>query len=251
LVGEGADVEVTPVHSAEEALAALDSRPYDCMIVDLVLPGLDGIRLIEQVKTQPRFQELPVIVYTGKELTQAEERKIKTYAESIILKRTAQSPERLLNETALFLHRVEKNMPSRTRQAISDFSQPQKKLGGKKVLVVDDDVRNIFAMTSVLEAHQMQVVFAENGKAGIEALQAHPDIDIVLMDVMMPEMDGYETMRVIRSDPKYKTLPIVAVTAKALKDDREKCVAAGATDYLPKPVDPSKLVELMALWIEG
>ncbi|MGQ0506266.1 MAG: HAMP domain-containing protein [Myxococcaceae bacterium] len=248
LVGGGEDVNITPVGSAEEALKQLEVQEYDCMVVDLVLPGLDGIKLVEQVKTQPKFHELPVVVYTGKELSSAEEKKLRTYAESIIIKNSAQSPERLLNDTALFLHRVQRTMPDHSRKILEEAQSTERSLTDKTVLVVDDDVRNIFAMTSVLEGQQMRVMYAETGREAIEMLRQSPEIDLVLMDVMMPEMDGYETMRAIRSDPTFKALPIIAVTAKALKDDREKCIDAGASDYLPKPVDPEKLLELMRLW---
>jgi CheY-like chemotaxis protein len=203
---------------------------------------------LEQVKTQPKFQELPVIVYTGKDLSPAEQKKTRSYAESVIVKNGPRSPENLLNDTALFLHRVQQTMPRRVRELIEEVSHSSSSLEGKKALIVDDDVRNIFALTSVLENQKMEVLYAENGKAGIDTLSANPDIDIVLMDVMMPEMDGYQTMQAIRADPKHQSLPIIAVTAKALKDDREKCIDAGASDYLPKPVDPDKLVELMRLW---
>ncbi len=248
LVAEGEDVRVTAVANAEEALRALDEHEYDCMVVDLVLPGQDGVKLIEQVKTQARFAQLPVIVYTGKELTPSEEKRIRNFAESVIIKNNAQSPDRLLNDTALFLHRVQKNLPERSQTRLAALREVDRELGNKTVLVVDDDVRNIFAMTSVLEGQQMRVMYAENGRTAIEMLESGPEVDIVLMDVMMPEMDGYETMRAIRSEPAFKALPIIAVTAKALKDDREKCIDAGASDYLPKPVDPEKLLELMRLW---
>jgi CheY-like chemotaxis protein/GAF domain-containing protein len=244
LVGVGADVEYTAVGSAEEALAQLHGREYDCMVVDLVLPGLDGFRLLDQVRSEERLQWLPIVVYTGRDLTREEEQRLKKHAESVILKTGTQSHERLLHDTSLFLHRVD----GRSVEEHSQPGAPHASLSGKKVLLIDDDVRNIFAMTSVLESHQVQVLYAENGQAGVQLLEENPDVDVVLMDVMMPEMDGYQTMRTIRGDSRFRGLPIVAVTAKALKDDRERCIQAGASDYLPKPIDNDKLIELIELW---
>jgi CheY-like chemotaxis protein len=237
------------VSSAEKALAELEAREYDCMIVDLILPGEDGVRLVEQVRANGKWGDLPIVVYTGKDLTKEEEQRLKKNTESIIVKTGAQSPDRLLHDTQLFLHRVTEKASTGNVQELFDVQRvTQDNLQGRKVLVVDDDVRNIFAITSVLETHKMEVVYAENGIAGIEALRQNPDIDVVLMDVMMPEMDGYETMKAIRRDPAHKSIPIIAITAKALKDDREKCITAGASDYLPKPVDAEKLLELISLW---
>ncbi len=248
LLGEGDDIDVTSVGTAEEALAALASRPFDCMVVDLVLPGKDGFRLIEEVKGQPQYRDLPIVVYTGKDLTDAEEIHIKKYAHSVVTKTGAHSAERLVQDTSLFLHRIDSKKPDRAKPVLRDSAERQASLRGKTVLVVDDDIRNIFAMSSILENRGLKVLYAENGKAGIEMLEANPEIDVVLMDVMMPEMDGYETTRVIRANPAYRSLPIIAVTAKALKEDRDKCMAAGASDYLPKPVDVEKLVELLGMW---
>ncbi len=247
----GDDVEVTPVLGGQEAIAKLESGGYDTVVLDLMLVNEDGARLLEDIKTQPRFQHLPVVVYTGKDLSKKEEGRLKKYAESVILKSAASSPEKLLSDTALFLHRVEENLPPRAKQLLHDQRKDGNDVTGKKVLIVDDDVRNIFALTGVLESHGVDVLFAENGKDGIAALDRNPDIDVVLMDVMMPEMDGYETMRAIREDPGRKALPIIAITAKALKEDREKCIQAGASDYLPKPIDTDKLVELVRLWAGG
>ncbi|GAC1608432.1 MAG: hypothetical protein NVS4B10_23730 [Myxococcales bacterium] len=218
------------------------------MVLDLVLGADDGAKLLEQVKTQPRFREMPIIVYTGKELAKKEEVRIKKYAESVILKSNVTSSERLLGDTSLFLHRVVKDLPSQQRSVVTGDAGPDESVAGKKVLVVDDDVRNIFALTSVLESHGLSVVYAENGNAGLAALGKNADVDLVLMDVMMPEMDGYETMRAIRKHPAHKALPIIAITAKALKEDREKCITAGASDYIPKPVDTDKLLDLIRLW---
>ena len=247
MLGEGDDMEVVSAGTADEALNALDLSAFDCMVVDLILPG-DGFHLIERLKTQARFRDLPIVVYTGKDLSVEEEKRLMRYVESIIVKTGLKSPDRLLADTAKFLHRVEATLPDRVKRALSDERELQSSLAGKKVLVVDDDVRNIFALTAVLEHHHMTVVSAENGRAGIEMLERTPDVDLVLMDIMMPEMDGYETMRAIRKLPQFQTLPLIAVTAKALKEDREKCLAAGASDYLPKPVEEEKLLELCKLW---
>jgi CheY-like chemotaxis protein len=248
LVGDGEDVEVTAVRTAEEATNALETGEFDCMVVDLVLPGEDGVQLLEKVRAKSGARSLPVIVYTGKDLTPEDDEALKKYAQSVILKSAVHSPERLLSETALFLHRVESDLPERSKAVLEASRHSDASVAGRKVLVVDDDVRNIFAMTSVLEASGLEVIYAENGQAGIEALTKDPAIDVVLMDVMMPGMDGYETMRAIRANPIFRGIPIVAITAKALKDDRNKCLEAGASDYLPKPVDTDKLLDLIRLW---
>jgi len=251
LVGDGEDVDVTAVSTAEEAASALESGNFDCMVVDLVLPGDDGIQLLEKVRAKNGARQLPVIVYTGKDLTPEDDEALKKYAQSVILKSAVHSPERLLSETALFLHRVERELPDRSKAILQANRRGEGSIAGRKVLVVDDDVRNIFAMTSVLEASGLEVIYAENGQAAIEALTRDPAIDLVLMDVMMPGMDGYQTMRAIRANPIFRGIPIVAITAKALKDDRNKCLEAGASDYLPKPVDTEKLLDLIRLWTGG
>jgi CheY-like chemotaxis protein len=246
---QGDDVQVVPVVSAEEAKTELERGDFDCVVLDLILGDVDaGTHLLEDLKSQTRFKDLPVVVYTGKELGKKEEQRLKRFAESVILKSGATSPEKLLSDTALFLHRIDEKLPPHARELLKVQREAGEVVTGKKVLIVDDDVRNIFALTSVLESHGLDVIYAENGKDGIEALERNPDVDVVLMDVMMPEMDGYETMRHIRKDPAHKALPIIAITAKALKEDKEKCIAAGASDYLPKPVDAEKLLELIRLW---
>jgi CheY-like chemotaxis protein len=248
LVGEGDDVSVTTATSGEAALQELESGDFDCVVLDLILADVDGSKLLEQIKTQPRFRDLPVVVYTAKELSKKEEARLKKFAESVILKSGAASPEKLLSDTAIFLHRIDERLPEHSRRILQGIRASEDAIAGKKVLVVDDDVRNIFALTSVLESHGLEVLYAENGKDGIAALERNPDVDLILMDVMMPEMDGYETMKAIRKDPAYKALPIIAITAKALKEDRDKCIVAGASDYLPKPVDADKLLQLIRLW---
>jgi CheY-like chemotaxis protein len=241
-------VETTAVATVDEALQMLNSTRFDCMVLDLSLSGGTGFQLLERMATKPELRDLPVIVYTGRDLSSQEETRLKKFARSIILK-DARSPERLLAETTLFLHRVEASLPQPQRRMLHDAATTDAVFKGKKVLIVDDDVRNIYALSSVLEEAGMTVAFAENGRAGIEVLNDTPGIGIVLMDVMMPEMDGYETMRRIRQMPQHKNLPILALTAKAMKGDREKCLAAGASDYVTKPVDPDQLLSLMRVWL--
>jgi CheY-like chemotaxis protein len=243
------DVEITAVGSAEEALEELEKTRYDCMVLDLGLQGgTDGFELLETVKSNPDMRELPIIIYTGKELSQAEETHLRKFADTIIVK-DVKSPERLLDETALFLHRVEAKLPEQKRRMLERLHNTDAVFAGKHVLIVDDDVRNIFSLTSVLEDHGMHVAFAENGKDAIDLLESAPSVDIVLMDIMMPEMDGYETTRRIRENQRFKTLPIIALTAKAMKGDREKTIAAGASDYITKPVDTEQLLSLMRVWL--
>ncbi|MBA3405590.1 MAG: response regulator, partial [Gemmatimonadaceae bacterium] len=243
------DVEITAVSSANGALAELASdKHYDCVVLDLGLQDMSGFDFLEQVKADPAMADLPIIVYTGRELTPAEETRVKKYAETIIVK-DVKSPERLLDETALFLHRVEAKLPEQKRKMLEQLHDADAVITDKRVLVVDDDVRNIFSLTSVLEDHGMDVRFAENGKDALVALRENPDVDVILMDVMMPEMDGYETTRAIREMAEFKSLPIIALTAKAMKGDREKCIAAGASDYITKPVDTDQLISLLRVWL--
>jgi CheY-like chemotaxis protein len=219
------------------------------MVLDLGLGGeTDGFQLLEKVKSDPAMHALPIIIYTGKELSHEEETHLRRFAETIIVK-DVKSPERLLDETALFLHRVEARLPEQKRRMLEQLHNADAVFAGKHVLIVDDDVRNIFSLTSMLEDHGMTVSFAENGRDALEKLDAIPGIDLVLMDVMMPEMDGYETTRAVREKPQFRQLPIIALTAKAMKGDREKCIAAGASDYITKPVDPEQLLSLMRVWL--
>jgi CheY-like chemotaxis protein len=248
LVGGEDDVDVTAVASAQEALDLIAERRFDCMVLDLGLADMSGFELLERIKNDPTAQELPIIVYTGKDLSEAEETALRRYAETIIVK-DVKSPERLLDETALFLHRLEAKLPQQKRSMLERLHNADSVFHGKKVLVVDDDVRNIFSLTSVLETYGMSVVFAENGRQALEVLQANPDVELVLMDVMMPEMDGYETTRAIREMERFQDLPIIAVTAKAMKGDREKTLAVGASDYITKPVDTEQLLSLMRVWL--
>ncbi|HZF69192.1 MAG TPA: response regulator, partial [Gemmatirosa sp.] len=246
---EHEDVAITAVESAERALEELAQTRYDCMVLDLGLADMSGFELLERVKGDPERRELPIIVYTGKELTPAEETRLRRYAETIIVK-DVKSPERLLDETALFLHRVEANLPEQKRRMLERLHTADAVFHGRRVLIVDDDVRNIYSLTSLLEEHGVEVAFAETGKDALAWLDGHPgQVDLVLMDVMMPGMDGYETTRAIRERSEWSALPIIALTAKAMKGDREKCIAAGASDYITKPVDPEQLLSLLRVWL--
>jgi HAMP domain-containing protein/CheY-like chemotaxis protein len=248
LIGGGDDVEITAVGTSEEALVALEEGRFDCMVLDLKLPKTTGFDLLEKVKQDERWKNLPIIIYTGKDLTRREETRLKRYAQTIIVK-DVRSPERLLEETALFLHRVESNLPQEKRRMLEQLHSAEAVFHGKKVLVVDDDVRNGFALASVLERQGMDIHFAENGREAIEALKTNPGVDLVLMDIMMPEMDGYETIAAIRAMPQFEKLPIISLTAKAMKGDREKSIASGASDYITKPVDTDQLLSLMRVWL--
>jgi len=247
LIGNG-DVNTTAVATAEKGLAALKKRRYHCLVLDLMLPDMSGIEMIEKIKSDPSLIHLPIIVYTGKEISPEEETRLNSVAETIIVK-NVKSPERLLDETALFLHRVEANLPESKRQMLQQVHENDPQLAGRKILIVDDDMRNIFTLTSVFEAHDSITLYAESGKEAIKKLKSNPDIEIVLMDIMMPEMDGYEAMRIIRKTPKLKDIPIIAVTAKAMKEDRQKCLDAGASDYIVKPVNTEQLLALVRVWL--
>ncbi|HUP64744.1 MAG TPA: HAMP domain-containing protein [Thermoanaerobaculia bacterium] len=246
LVGDE-DVVISSVASGEEALAAMRDTSFDCIVLDLGLPDMTGVELIQRMKTELN-QQPPVIVYTGRDLTRREESELQQLAEAIIIK-DVRSPDRLLDETALFLHRVETQLPEEKRQILEQLHQSDPILAGRKALIVDDDVRNIYALTSLLERHKMEVIYAESGQEGIEALKANPDVDVVLMDIMMPEMDGYDAMQAIRAEDRWQDLPIIALTAKAMKGDREKCIQAGASDYIMKPIDDRQLVSLLRVWL--
>jgi HAMP domain-containing protein/CheY-like chemotaxis protein/signal transduction histidine kinase len=247
LIGNG-DVRTTAVGTGAEAMAALEAQPFDCLVLDLGLSDMSGFDLLERMKADPRLSQVPVIVYTGKDLSKKQETELRRLAETIIIK-DVKSPDRLLDETALFLHRVESNLPAEKRKMLEHLHQHDPALSGRKALIVDDDIRNIFALTSVLEQHDVEVHYAENGKDGLRMVEDVPGIDVVLMDVMMPEMDGYEAMRRIREKKEMRSLPIIALTAKAMKGDREKCIEAGASDYVMKPVDTEQLISLLRVWL--
>jgi CheY-like chemotaxis protein len=247
LIGNG-DVHTTAVATAEEALKELAGNRFDCIVLDLGLPDSNGLELIRTIHQRFGVAAPPIVVYTGKELTRAEETELRMISDSIVIK-NVRSPERLLDETALFLHRVQNKLPEPKQRMIEQVQKADSLLSARKVLIVDDDVRNIFAITSALEALDMEVQYAESGQAGIDILEKHPEIEVVLMDVMMPEMDGFETIRRIRRIDRFKKLPIISVTAKAMKDDREKCLQAGASDYITKPVDMDQLRSLLRVWL--
>jgi CheY-like chemotaxis protein/signal transduction histidine kinase/HAMP domain-containing protein len=247
LIGEG-DVQTTAVSSGEEAVALLQEREFDCMVLDLKLPDMTGFELIETIQNELGLLDLPIIVYTGKDLTEKEETQLRMVTDAIVVKE-ANSPERLLAETSLFLHRVETSLPEPKRRMLEQLLRRDPVLEGRKVLIVDDDVRNIFALTSALETYNIEVLRAENGREGIETLEQNPDIDVVLMDIMMPEMDGYETMQAMREIGRFKELPIIALTAKAMKADRDKCIEAGASDYIAKPLDIDQLLSMLRVWL--
>ncbi|WP_426162117.1 HAMP domain-containing protein [Pseudoduganella sp. R-34] len=247
LIGD-TDVDITAVGTGQDALAALHASHFDCMVLDLTLPDISGFELLDLIGKDQRLRDLPIVINTAKELNRKEVAKLKRYAKTIVIK-DARSPERLLDETALFLHRSQANLPEAQRRMLEEVHAADAGLAGRKVLIVDDDLRNIFALSSLLERQQMLVSFAENGRDGIEVLERDPSIEIVLMDIMMPEMDGYDTMRAIRRIPKFRSLPIITLTAKAMKGDRDKCIAAGASDYITKPVDVAQLLSLMRVWL--
>ena len=247
LIGDG-DVSTTSVASGENALETLQEHNYDCVVMDLRLPGMSGFELIERIKADPRHRRLPVIVYTGRELTDEDKQRLHGLAQTVIIKDVT-TMERLLDETALFLHRVEANLPERKQRVLRRLAKSDPQLAERHVLVVDDDLRNIFALTSLLEGHKMHVQYAENGRRALTKLEDNPNIDVVLMDIMMPEMDGYEALRKIRERAQWRDLPVIALTAKAMKGDREKCLEAGASDYITKPVDADQLLSLLRVWL--
>jgi CheY-like chemotaxis protein len=242
------DVAIDTVDSGEAALAALAGGGYDCAVVDLRLPDMDGFELLDRIQEQPCLRELPIVVFTGKELSTSDMQRLRHAAKSVVLK-DVESPERLLDETALFLHRVIADLPQAKQRMVQRLHDSDDALKAKRVLVVDDDVRNIFALSSVLERRGMRVLTATTGSEAVALVETTPDLAIVLMDIMMPEMDGYQTIRMIRQKPAFRRLPIIALTAKAMKGDREKCMEAGASDYLAKPVNTEQLLSALRMWL--
>ncbi|WP_236178547.1 response regulator [Pseudomonas sputi] len=247
LIGDD-DIEITAVGLAQDALELLRTTVFDCMVIDLKLPDMLGNDLLKRMSTEDICSFPPVIVYTGRNLTRDEEAELRKYSRSIIIK-GARSPERLLDEVTLFLHKVESQLSHERQKMLKTARSRDKVFEGRKVLLVDDDVRNIFALTSALETKGAVVVIGRNGREAIEKLNEVEDIDLVLMDVMMPEMDGFEATMEIRKDPRWRKLPIIAVTAKAMKDDQERCLQAGANDYLAKPIDLDRLFSLIRVWL--
>jgi len=234
--------------NVDESVQALSSDGANCVILDMGVPDKIGYETLEAIKNNKGLENLPIIIFTGKNLSHAEEVKIKQYADSIVIK-TAHSYQRILDEVGLFLHLVEENSADVQKRKVNKLGSLSEVLTGKKVLIADDDVRNIFSLSKALEKYQMNVISATNGKEALVQLENNPDVSIVLMDMMMPEMDGYETIRLMRNNPKYSKLPIMAVTAKAMTGDREKCIVAGASDYISKPVDTDQLLSLLRVWL--
>ncbi|MGQ9426631.1 HAMP domain-containing protein [Gilvimarinus sp. F26214L] len=242
------DVEIVTAEDGAIALRMLRGEPFDCAVLDLRLPDMSGFDLLAEVQRDADLRPVPFVICTGQALSDQEEDILRSMARSIVVK-DARSPERLLDETALFLHRAVNNLPESRQRMLERLYESDEALVGKKVLVVDDDVRNIFALSSILERHKMEVLTANNGRDAIDIIEKTPDLALVLMDIMMPEMDGYTTMRQIRAESRFHMLPIIALTAKAMKGDREKCLEAGASDYIAKPVNNQQLVALLRTWL--
>jgi HAMP domain-containing protein/CheY-like chemotaxis protein/signal transduction histidine kinase len=242
------DIDIVTADSGEAALVALKRESCDCVVLDLRLPDMSGFEVLDRMSKEEAWRDLPVVVFTGRELSSEEELQLHSFARSVVVK-GVESPERLLDETALFLHRVVADLPAGKQQMLDRLHRSDEALIGKTVLVVDDDVRNIFALSSVLERRGMQVLTAATGGEAISTLESTPGLAIALMDIMMPGMDGYETIRAIRKNPSFRRLPIIALTAKAMKGDREKCLEAGATDYLAKPVNTEQLLSSLRTWL--
>ena len=242
------DLEVVVADTGVAALAAMREQPCDCVVLDLRLPDMSGFEVLEHISEDERLADVPVVVFTGRELSAEEDAQLHTLARSVVVK-GVESPERLLDETALFLHRVFSDLPAEKQRMLERLHRSDEDLVGKSVLVVDDDIRNIFALSSVLERRGMKVFTANTGNEAIQLLASTPELSIVLMDIMMPEMDGYQTMQKIRENPAFRRLPIVALTAKAMKGDREKCFEAGASDYLAKPVNTEQLLSALRMWL--
>ena len=244
----GEDVEVITAGTTAAALEQLEARTFDCMVLDLTLPDRSGLELLEEMSKSDQHGFPPVIVYTGRLLKPEEVHQLEKFSRSIIIK-GARSPERLLDEVTLFLHQVESALPPERQRMLRDARDRESAFEGKKILIADDDVRNVFALTSVLEPKGAKVIIARNGREAVDTVQQHLDIDLVLMDIMMPEMDGLQAMRALRADKQFARLPIIALTAKAMQDDRDRCIAAGANDYIAKPLDVDKLLSLVRVWI--
>jgi len=248
LIGEGDNVTTGVARSGAEALQILSGAEFDCVVFTAPLSDMLISEVIQRLQQQPGGTEVPVVVYAIEPLSDDEEAELRRVAHTAVLKLVS-TKERLLEETAVFLNRREEDLTDEQKQVIEEARRSDTLLAGGKVLIVDDDVRNIFALTSGLERNKLSVIHAESGRAGIELLKQTPDVDLVLMDIMMPEMDGYETTRAIREMPQFRNLPIIALTAKAMKGDREKCIQAGASDYIPKPIVLEELVALLRVWL--
>ncbi|MGE5539200.1 MAG: response regulator, partial [Gemmatimonas sp.] len=242
------DIDIVTVATGGEALELLRGESADCVVLDLKLPDMSGFEVLEKIAGEAQLADIPVIIFTGRELTPEEDAQLHTMARSVVVK-GVESPERLLDETALFLHRVVSELPPHKQEMLERLHNSDEDLVGRTILLVDDDARNIFALGSVLERRGMNVLTATTGREAIELIESTPEIGIVLMDIMMPEMDGYQTMQAIRANPAFRRLPIIALTAKAMKGDREKCLEAGASDYLAKPVNTDQLLSALRMWL--
>ncbi|HWL84436.1 MAG TPA: response regulator [Polyangiaceae bacterium] len=241
----GEDVQITGVRAGKQALDALQKNQFDCMVLGPTLRDMSAIEFIKKIVQSETTSELPIVIYEAEALSGSERDDLRKLAEVAVLK-SARTLEAVLEETTLFLHQTVSDLPTNKRdQLLAAIQLATPDLAGRKVLIVDDDIRNIFALTGALEQHGITVLNAENGKDGLETLKNNPDIDVILMDIMMPELDGYDTTRIIRGLQEFKNLPIIAVTAKAMKGDREKCLEAGASDYISKPVNIEQLLSLL------
>ncbi len=245
---ESTDIEITMAATGEAALTELRERPPDCVVLDLKLPDMSGFEVLETIRDDAELRDVPVVVFTGRELSADEDAQLRSMARSVVVK-GVESPERLLDETSLFLHRVVADLPPAKQSMLQRLHSSDEDLVKRTVLLVDDDTRNIFALSSVLERRGMEVLTATTGREALAVLNSRSDVAIVLMDIMMPGMDGYETIHSIRATPKFRRLPILALTAKAMKGDREKCLEAGASDYLAKPVNVEQLLSALRMWL--
>jgi CheY-like chemotaxis protein len=241
-------VQSSIAKSIPESIQALQNKDVNCVILDMGLPETRTYDNLEQIKSTPGFENIPIIIFTGKSFSRTEEQRIKQYADSIVIK-TAHSYQRILDEVSLFLHIMDQQQKNKPTNGLERLGFLDEVLKNKTVLLADDDVRNIFSLTKILEQHKMKIIPAIDGKEALEKINAHPDVDIVLMDMMMPEMDGFESIRKIRQTPAFKNIPIIAITAKAMTGDREKCIQAGASDYISKPVDMDQLISLLRIWL--
>jgi hypothetical protein len=242
------DIRATAAESGQAGLDMIRNNRIDCLVLDPQLSDTPLRTFVEEAGREQKLIDLPTILYTPQGLPDGEEATVKDLAQTVNLRQVS-TPERLLDQAVLALHCPIGKLPEERQEILQYLGPSDKALAGKKVLIVDDDIRNIFALTSILEWHNMKIYSAETGRRAIKILQAEQDMDIVLMDIMMPEMDGMDTMREIRKMPEFKNLPIIAVTAKAMKGDREKCIEAGAWDYLSKPVDREKLISVLRAWL--
>ena len=242
------DIEIVSTDTGAGALSVLREHPCDCVVLDLRLPDMSGFDVLEEIRNDEELSSVPVVVFTGRELSAEEDAELHTMARSIVVK-GVESPERLLDETSLFLHRVVTELPTEKQRLLEKLNNSDEYLVGRTALLVDDDARNIFALSSVLERRGMKVLTATTGNEAVELVESNPEIAIVLMDIMMPQMDGYQTISAIRHNPAFGRLPIIALTAKAMKGDREKCLEAGASDYLAKPVNTEQLLLAIRMWL--